>query len=88
MSSILNQYTFFNKKFNFEGEELSELLKKENERLVTLLEVHEEIKKRLIFSMSNLIEEVSNKKAIVERKKGIMSPYNSLAYNMENEYQS
>ena len=34
MSSILNQYTFFNKKFNFEGEELSELLKKENERLV------------------------------------------------------
>jgi len=64
------------------------LLKKENERLVTLLEVHEEIKKRLIFSMSNLIEEVSNKKAIVERKKGIMSPYNSLAYNMENEYQS
>ena len=48
MSSILNQYTFFNKKFNFEGEELSELLKKENERLVTLLEVHEEIKKRLI----------------------------------------
>ncbi len=38
--------------------------------------------------MSNLIEEVSNKKAIVERKKGIVSPYNSLAYNMENEFQS
>ena len=38
--------------------------------------------------MSNLIEEVSNKKSIVERKKGIVSPYNSLAYNMENEFQS
>lgn len=38
--------------------------------------------------MSNLIEEVSNKKAIVERKKGIVSPYNSLAYNMNNKYDS
>ena len=50
--------------------------------------MHEEIKNKLIFSMSNLIEEVSNKKAIVERKKGIVSPYNSLAYNMENEQKS
>ena len=38
--------------------------------------------------MSNMIEEASNKKAIVERKKGIVSPYNSLAYNMDSEYHS
>jgi hypothetical protein len=50
--------------------------------------MHDDLQNKHILSMSNLVDERSNKKLIIKKKKGILSPYNILAYNLNNDYDS